>query len=93
MLYYHRGTHLNAMKSFCLSSLCSNLVLIKCSPQWVDAQNHRGLHMFIYFFKYDERRVPIQREMPGKKICSCCTPTAQSKELHPGSVRIVDVFS
>ena len=30
--YYHRGIRLNAIKSFCLDSLCSHLYVLKIFP-------------------------------------------------------------
>ena len=51
--YDHRGTQLNAMKTFCLYSQCSLLKILTFSPaEWVDAQNDEGLDTFSQVYLY-----------------------------------------
>ena len=46
-------TRFNTMKSFCPHSLCSHISRFEIfPPDWVDAQNHRGLDTFKLLFLF-----------------------------------------
>ena len=53
LCYYHHGTRLNAMKSFCPCSQCSHLnALTIFPPDWVDALLIEGLDAFRFSFHH-----------------------------------------
>ena len=48
--YYHRAIRLNAMKRFCLGSLCSNLNVLAIFPRlpvWGMLRRFRCVHIFL----------------------------------------------
>ena len=47
--YYHRGTRLNAMKRFCICSLCSNLNVLTSPPPLTGgcSERSRCVHIFL----------------------------------------------
>ena len=64
--YYHRGTRLNAMESFCICSLWSHLSVLTFSPLCGCSE---GLDGFRFFFKHQKYIFP--RHAMHYDLCMC----------------------